>query len=124
MPDWNYQPYRGINPQLLQSMVNMPSKSASGLNALSSGLSDGFGSGGIGGNLQQMIQNSAMKKIIAQYGGNQMPQGQSQMSPGMPSPTQNSMTGGGMTSGPGGMFGNLGVSGGNDGWSYIGPFNG
>ena len=76
MPGWNYQPYQGINPQLLQMMAQQPSKNAMNLNALMQGLGPGLQQGS-NNMIQAMIQKNMINRLMQQ-----MSQGQDAYSQG------------------------------------------
>lgn len=115
MPDWNQAQYQGINPGLLQQLVNMPSKNAAGINALSQGVFGDSNQHGAMGSLQNMIQKQQQQKSLQQLmqslqgGGGQGQQSMMQQpGGGMPNPMAQSMgQNTTMMNDPLGIFGNL-----------------
>lgn len=92
MSDWQYQPYQGVNPGLLQDQVNAPNKQASGLSALTNSAFPG-----INNSIQQLVQSGRINKLISSLlGSGSTPQLGINMSAqggqsGMPNPMQQSI---------------------------------
>jgi len=96
MPDWKYESYKGIDPGLLQQMVNMRSKNAAGIDAFSQGAFGDSNQHGAMGFIQQMMkqqqQQKAMQQLMQQMGGQgQSPNMMQQPGAGMPNPMMQSM---------------------------------
>jgi hypothetical protein len=80
MPEWNQAKYQGIDPGLLQQLVNMPSKNAAGINAFSQGAFGDSNQHGAMGAIQGMVQKNqqqqTLQKLMQQLQGQgQQPQG-------------------------------------------------
>jgi hypothetical protein len=91
MPEWQWNPYKGIDPQLLMAQVNRPSASAAGLNAFSQGLFGDSNQHGALGSIEQMIKQQKQKQLVQQLVSAMGQQGAPQQGPQLP--------GAGMTSG-------------------------